>query len=208
MIVAAGHEANRGIEPREVTLPAIPGLDLDATVDRVVGWGGDSGLYRLFLGSGLVAAEQRDAPTARAIAVVAGWRSGVVALRQEAIAQLDTLGRDTAAAALGIPADQLADFRLAQSTSVFGLPGQLGVIARIGGFSGMGGPWIAPPTSAHLAADGVVAIACGDDLWVAHADSFGARLTRVDELPPAAINAAWPTVEVSPLSYLVSVVRP
>jgi hypothetical protein len=204
-MIAAGHEANYGIAPLVVSLPHLPGTDLASTVERVGSWGGDKALYQYFLGRALV--EARDAASARSIAVVAGWRAGVVALRTEALAQLDPLGRDTAAAALGLAPDQLADFRLVQTRSCFGFPQQRGVIARIGGFAGMGGPWIAPPTSAHLAGDGIVAIACGDELWVAHADAFGSRLSRVDALPPAVANPAWPAIEVSPTSYLVSVVQ-
>lgn len=207
-MIVAGHEANAGIEPRVTTLPAVPGLDLEATVERVGGWGGDEALYCYFLGRALVEAPERDAAAARVIAVVAGWRAGVVALRQEALGHLAQLDPETAAAALGMDSGQLAEFTAAQPADPFWAPGQLGVVARIGGFRGVGGPWIAPPTSAHLTADGTVAIACGDDLWVAHADAFGCRLGRVDALPPAAANTAWPVAEVSSMSYLVTLRRP
>ena len=206
MIRRARHSVNDGIVVGDVRLPEIPGIDLAATIERIGDWGGDEGLYSLFLGAALIEASLRDAATVRSLGVIAGWRSGVIGLREEALAHATAGGPAAVAAALGLPMDQLADFLAAQASNRFAWPLAPVLIAEIGGFRGFGGPWVTAPTRCFSAADGLFALQAGTDVWAIHADVFGHRVSRIDALPPELPDARL-DLRVSPDSYLVEVRR-
>ena len=203
-MIVAGHVANVGLAADETALPTIDGVDLAATVDRVSGWGGDPGLYTRFLAAGLSASA--DATDARRIGVIAGWRAGVLALRSEALSSAAAAQPAAVAAALGIAETQVAEFLAAQAVDRFGMPSSSGVVARIGGFRGFGGPWIAPPASPRFVGDGVIEVDCGAEVWQIVADVFCARLEQVEHAS-ASIEVGTATVETSDDSYLVTISR-
>lgn len=204
MIALAAHTANSGLGSLDATLPAIADLDLEATVDRVAGWGANTALYRHFLATGL-AAETPSVASARAIAAVAGWRSGVVDLRDEALMRAVELSAPVASAALGLEAAQLSSFLEGQATDPFAWPTSDALVARIGGFRGCGGVWIAAPTKAAFVAPNAVEVMCNDERWIAVVDVFGARITRAERSSPAATATA--RALVSENSYLVDIAR-
>ena len=203
-MIVAGHVANVGLAVAETVLPTIASVDLAATVDRVSGWGGDSRLYTHFLAAGLSASA--GTPDAKQIGVIAGWRAGVLALRSEALSSAAAAQPAAVAAALGIAESQVAEFLAAQAVDRFALPSSSGVVARIGGFRGFGGPWIAPPTSPRFVGDGVVEVDCGAEVWQIAADVYCARLEPVD-IASATIEVGTATVETSDDSYLVTISR-
>ena len=139
--------------------------------------------------------------------VLAGWRSGVVDLRDEALLRVADVVAEAAEAALGLPAGQLQAFTTAQATDPFAWPTSDQLVAQIGGFSGFGDAWITPPSSARFVSAHAVEVACGDELWLAYVDVFGARLARA----PKAASGLWTTPTVGTLisenSYLVEISR-
>jgi len=204
MIRLPAHRVNDGIVVGDVRLPEVAGVDLAATIERISDWGGDEGLYSLFLGAALV--ETRDAASVRSLGVIAGWRSGVIGLRDDALAHAASGDPAAVAAALGLPADQLAGFLTAQAGDRFAWPGTPMLIAEIGGFRGFGGSWVSAPTRCYSAGDGLFAVQAGTDVWAVHADVFGHRVSRIDTLPPEVSDTRF-ELRVSPDSYLVEVRR-
>lgn len=205
-MIVAGHAVNDALPPLESALPTVEGLDLAATVDRVAGWGGDPALYVHFVSRGLAASDRQDALAARRVGVIAGWRSGALGLRAEALRLAGDGDQAVAAAALGLDESTLSPFVAAQGSNRFAHPQLEGVIARVGGFRGFGGPWIAPPTDLQFVGDGQLDVICGAELWRIAADVFCSRLERVPEISPS-VQAAQVRAEVSPSSYLVTISR-
>jgi hypothetical protein len=203
-MIVAGHVANVGFAVAETVLPTIDGVDLAATVDRVSGWGGDPGLYTRFLAAGL--SVSAGTPDARSLGVIAGWRAGVLALRSAALSSAAAAQPAAVAAALAIAESQVAEFLAEQARDRFALPSSSGVVARVGGFRGFGGPWIAPPTSPRFVGDGVIEVDCGAEVWQIVADVFCARLEQVEHAS-ASIVVGTATVETSADSYLVTISR-
>ncbi|WP_156043847.1 hypothetical protein [Cellulomonas sp. URHE0023] len=179
---------------RSVLLSVIPrlgGLLTDqpgATVDavcaaaRTVARSGDPALFADLLAA--VPPTGADEDGVRAVVLVATWRSGAARYRAAALAAAATLP-DVAARAV---------LRLPDGTDVAGVlrrhaadpwwwpqrPVEPGVVRRIGGFRGFGGPWLARPrvvpggpTGCAVTADG-----CG---WAVVADVHGAAVVRLDE---------------------------
>lgn len=182
-----GFAANDGLDAPPRALPAIPGVDLERTVERVAAWGGSPNRYRHVLGAALDAAERSPAVgIVRATAVLAAWRAGVVRMRTEALRVATDVPAALAEAALTLRPGQLAEFLEAQAVSPFLHPGVGPVIARIGGFRGLGGVWLAPPRSPEPVDIDAFTVHSGDELWLLRVDVFGARLAPVDTAPPSA----------------------
>ncbi|KQM60511.1 hypothetical protein [Agreia sp. Leaf210] len=230
MIRRPGHTVNDTLGRTTASpLPAVEGLDARLASANVASWGGDPELYTRFFGTSLELELERGGSTQQpmtqtvlALAALAAWRSGVLDLRQDALGRLTEAlesGSVTAsvlASALGLQAGELADFVRCQAESPFGWPargsGEV-VVARVGGFRGLGGPWTAPPASAErLSPDGDFLITLADgEVWRLEADIFGTRLSRAEGGPdlvtrpraePAA-SEAWPIrVAVFDTSYL------
>jgi hypothetical protein len=203
-MIVAGHAANAGLALVDTQLPTVDGIDLAATVGRITGWGGDSRVYTRFLAKALSATT--DAQDARRLGVIAGWRAGVLALRAEALSSAAVAPPAAVAAALGIAQSQVAEFVSAQALDRFALPSSSGVVARVGGFRGFGGPWISAPSSPRFVGDGLIEVDCGAEVWLIAADVFCAKLERV-ERASAPIEVGTASVEASPESYLVTISR-
>lgn len=190
----------------------LPDLVLEETVTRVRDWGGNPRRYRLALSRGLDAlGGDADPADVRSLAAVAGWRAGVLDLRDDALARAVGLPAAAAARTLGLAAENLDWFLTAHYEDRFAWPDQKvgDVIARVGGFRGLGGSWIVHPREAAALGDGRFRVICGDESWIIRADVFGASLTPADveqATAPAVTGGAVDAV-VSIASYLVDLVR-
>jgi hypothetical protein len=230
MIRGPGHTVNDGLAPTSEPLPTVRDFDIELSMHNVESWGGDRALYQRFLARGLAADSEEgvtDGPlphTVLGLAALAAWRSGALDLRQDALARLNealgsgSIPRSALAGALGLAAAELDDFALDQGQSPFGWPARADddvVIARIGGFRGLGGPWTAPPLRADAADhEGRFVITLTDgERWQLDADIFGSTLTRIAPDPgddaatdaPDVVRASgsWPArVAVFDTSYL------
>ena len=230
MIRRPGQAVDEGLLPQTTVSPVVPGFDVDQSVRNVESWGGDSALYRHFLSQALAADDDAggtDGPlphTVLTLAALAAWRSGTLDLRQDALTRLDealgsgSVPRQALASAVGLQPSELDDFASAQAESPFGWPARGDgdvVIARVGGFRGLGGAWTAPPmTGEHGDREGRFVITLTDgERWQLDADIFGTSLSRLppDEAPAPATDpagrpeasGAWPTrLAVFDTSYL------
>lgn len=177
MSALGGHAVDVGVAPVDTPLAEVDGVALEPTVARVQRFGGHPGRYRAAVGRGLTAGGRGQL---RALAVVAGWRSGVLGLRAESLDVLSTpeaLDPTVAAAVLGLDPDDLGDVVDAQRADPLAWPGAPDLVARVGGFAGLGGWWLAPPLAALPVGPGRLAVITADDLlWWVEVDVFGARL--------------------------------
>ena len=192
-----GHAVNAGLV---LTTPQLA-ASVSATTSRVVGWGGDGARYEHFVGAGLAAGlAERDA------GAIAGWRAGVLDLRDDALGRVRELG-DDARVALGTDGS-VADFFAAQRLDPFAWPGALDGtdVAAIGGFSGLAGVWLSPPTSAKAVAPTSFAVSTGEVHWLVQADVFGSRVQPLAAAIEIDVEATVRPI-VSPQSYLVRLVR-
>ncbi|MFD4326958.1 hypothetical protein ACFWQC_20135 [Nocardioides sp. NPDC058538] len=207
------------------SLPAVAGLDLDLTAANVARWGGDQGLYAAFLGAGLAAPSAdvhrdtsvNDPGLLQDLAAVAAWRAGVIGLRTDAlraVADLADAGlTDAVGATLGMLGTDVAGFAEGQRTDRFFWPawqnlGRAYLLARIGGFAGLGGPWLAHPGDVIAAGEGRWLVEVGEELWQVDADLFGHSVSLAGE-EPSDDPVDTPRVRVVsvPTSYLLEVVR-
>jgi hypothetical protein len=220
MIRRPGHSVNASAARQPGGLPAVTGLDLDLAVANVARWGGDTGLFGTSLGAGL--ADAPDAPETAAVqdlAAVAAWRAGVIGLRTDALRAasscLDAGLADAVGATLGMPGSDVAGFVEGQRTDRFFWPawqrlGRAYLIARIGGFAGLGGPWLAHPGDVITAGEGRWLVEVGEELWAVDADLFGHSVSLAGDDPADAGDAAGTDgvrVVSVPTSYLLEVVR-
>jgi hypothetical protein len=198
----AEQQVNAGLSFAGATLPSVVGVDLASTAGRIAAWGGDSQIYAWSL------SQVELTPTnARSIATVAGWRAGVVGLRDAALELIPTVAGS--AAALGIRESDLAEFAASQATDPFAWLATQSLVATVGGFRGLGGPWAALPTAAVAVSAGEFRISTGAEQWRLFADVFGARVSPADGVaddpelsPPPAVVAV-----VSADSYFVRLER-
>ena len=165
--------------------------------------------YRHFLGRALAAQPLAGRDDLLTVAALAAWRSGALAFRTDALRRLDLVlaggstPLSTVAAALGLGEGGVAPFARLQRNSRFGWPGLHApgeLLAVIGGFRGLYGPWLAPPVAA-LAGDrpGTFLIRTGRvgaaaEEWQLTADVFGHTLVRLaaDETETVATaEARW-----------------
>ena len=202
-----GHLVNHGLAVTVTPAPPFPAGDLAVATANVATWGGHPALFTHFLTAGLAAAGL-EPQSARKLAAVAGWRSGVLGLRREALAGLPQLPADAAAAVLGFPPGSVAEFCELQQLDPYWWPGRrgFGQVLRAGGFAGLGGPWLAPPVQAGSGGlPGRWVVLAGDRWWQLDADVFGARLLDLDEAPRcgADTDPAGVRISVRPDSYLV-----
>ncbi|MER7608321.1 hypothetical protein [Nocardioides sp. NPDC127503] len=220
MIRRPGHSVNASVAREPVALPAVLGLDLDLAVANVARWGGDTGLFGTSLGAGLAAAPNATETAAvQDLAAVAAWRAGVIGLRTDALRAasscLDAGLADAVGATLGMPGPDVAGFVEGQRTDRFFWPawqhlGRAYLLARIGGFAGLGGPWLAHPGDVIAAGDGRWLVEVGEELWEVDADLFGHSVSLAADDPAGTGDpVGTPGVRVVsvPTSYLLEVVR-
>ncbi|MFZ1983006.1 MAG: hypothetical protein WAU91_01255 [Desulfatitalea sp.] len=134
---------------------------------------------------------------------VVAWRAGMAHLRQGALATAAALSPVLALAAVGGPADAdwpdlLSRLRTdpwcdpSTTTSPDRPAATFGEVARVGGFRGFGGPFIAPPL---VACDGDhFWVRSADECWLLMADCFGHTFHRATlaEFDAAAGSKASP----------------
>lgn len=124
-----------------------------------------------------------DVDELRATVLVATWRAGAVRFRSAALAAAARLPAPLAVAALGLdPGTPPGDVLDAHTTDPWWWPGREqapGVVRRVGGFRGFGGPWLAVPQvssgapwGCHVRADG--------ECWAVLADLHGSAVVRID----------------------------
>ncbi len=199
--IRAGHAVNRD----EGSAAPPPAPALRRTVENVRRFGGDVPRYLRFLAAG-TAYDGADPVT---VAAVAAWRSGVVGIRTDALRRAAVAAGPTAAAvaaALGLaPADVPALLR-AQAADPFGWPSEAdrrigaATLAVLGGFRGLGGPFLAPPVEARPAGPGRFVVRTADgEWWSVDADVCGARWASTDGAPaPETDGAAATRVALDP----------
>lgn len=203
----AGQLVNHGLPVAVGSAPPFAAGDLAVATANVTGWGGQPALFAHFLAAALATAPL-EAQLARRLAAVAGWRSGVLGLRREALAVLPELPAEVAGAVLGFPPDSVAEFCQLQQVDPYWWPGRpgFGQVLRAGGFTGLGGPWLSPPVRAGCSeVPGRWVVLAGDRWWQLDADVFGSRLLDLDDTPwcGAESDAAGVRIGVRPDSYLV-----
>lgn len=127
---------------------------------------------------------------------LAAWRAGLAHAREGALSVACTLPPSLAGTALGLPIastrdrdrmiDRLVADRWADPLLPPDAPRQLRVVAEIGGFRGLGGPFVRPPRVV-MADAGLVAFD-GESAYTVAADRFGAtfRRTHPPEVPTVA----------------------
>ncbi|MET0955214.1 MAG: hypothetical protein ABWY68_04635, partial [Cryobacterium sp.] len=196
------HVVNAGLDLTDEPLPEVAGLDLALSLSRIEALHGAvaGARYRHFLGRALAAQPDGDRDELLTLAALAAWRAGAVAFRTDALRRLDaalatdTVRVPTLAVALGLPDTSVAAFAELQRGSRFGWPGHLagGLLAVVGGFRGLFGPWLTPAVAvlagdrpgtflirtaaSHAGSD--EATGAGDD-WSLTVDVFGHTLTRL-----------------------------
>lgn len=202
-LAARGRWTAGGAERTAVTdlLPRLTGLlrsQPAATVDavcaasRAVARAGDLTLF----GSLLAAVPEAAEPAVvRSAVLVAAWRSGAARFRLAALREATALPAPVAGAALGLPAGTDPAQALARhALDPWWWPGyrsEPGVVRRVGGFRGFGGPWVTTPrvvpggpTGCAVTADGVT--------WAIVADAHGAAVVRLADEQTAPALAATP----------------
>ena len=221
------HVVNAGLELTDEPLPEVPELDLALSLSRIEALHGAAAgaRYRHFLGRALAAQHVGDRDDLLTLAALAAWRAGAVAFRTDALRRLDaalatdTVRIPTLAAALGLPEHSAAAFAELQRGSRFSWPDHVagGLVAVVGGFRGLFGPWLTPAV-AVLAGDRpgtflirtaasrtATAPAGGDsrsgadestgsgDAWLLTVDVFGHTLTRLvpEETGSHPLAARW-----------------
>lgn len=201
MINRPGMLANRTPFP-SAELPDLSSAGLDATVAAasVERAGGARMLFAGALAAGLGAhpAAHDDREGLLGLVAIAAWRSGALALRDDALARLrGATGagrRRGAAAALGIAVDVLDEFLRRQQDDRFWWPERednRGYVLAAGGFRGVGGTWIRPPERGiRLAGDGAFAFLVAAEWWRLDCDVWSARLTPLRDPPTPADDPA------------------
>lgn len=224
MIRRPGHSVNASVRRESVSLPSVAGLDLELAVANVARWGGDPQMFGSFLGAGLAGRRSDSIEVVQDLAAVAAWRAGVIGLRTDALRAvsscLDAGIADAVGATLGMPATDVAGFVEGQRTDRFFWPawqnlGRAYLVARIGGFAGLGGPWLAHPGDVIATGEGQWLVEVGEELWEIDADLFGHSVSPADDPadagdPPGTASTAGTTglrVVSVPTSYLLEVVR-
>ncbi len=199
MMRMPGHRANPLRQPRtEVSeIPAVEGLDLVLAAENVRRQGGDPTRFASALSAGFAEGVPSERTDVFALVSLAGWRAGALTLREDALVRAETIiepaVRSAATRVLDIRSD-LHSFLQKQSTDRYWWPDRAkynGIVCAIGGFAGVGGSWIAPPTEAlPLAEAGAFGIRTDDEWWRADLDVWGVRLVRLSAPPTEDPDAA------------------
>lgn len=133
-------------------------------------------------------APSATADTLAAAGQVAAWRAGMAHYRASALAAADGLPEPLALAALGA-AGSWAEVRAQLAADRWWTPDGVAAPIRIGGFTGLGGPFASPP-ELRAGTDGFV-VRAGGRTGLIVADAFGATLhpasaEEFDRAAPAA----------------------
>ncbi|MGC3955721.1 MAG: hypothetical protein QM804_15970 [Propionicimonas sp.] len=202
---------NARVQPVELPVTQLSSEELEIATANLTSWGGRPALFRHFLAAGLARPTAADP---HQVAAVAGWRSGALNLRFEALRLLPSLPPEAAAATLGLAEAELADFLELQQLDPYWWPGRAdarGAVLRAGGFAGLGGSWLVPPSRAGRGpVTGRWVVFAGDSWWQLDADVFGALLTVLDEEPECGpdTDPSGVRISFSPDSYLIELAVP
>jgi hypothetical protein len=144
-----------------------------------------------------------DTTTVLRVGQVAAWSLGLAHYRASALDVASTLKDDALNAALGVETPLSADDTVQRlQDDRWWRPGRLPsdrpvVAHRIGGFRGFGGPFLSPPRVGTR--DGHIVVCAGREAWTAHADAWGATLTRTQpddvtfaSAPPSSLAGVQP----------------
>lgn len=199
MIKRPGMLANRFVFPaaRPIDLAAA-GLDVEVAAASVERARGSRELFTRALAAGLArdTAAQTDRERALVLVAIAAWRSGALALRDDALARLrrvvDAEQRLGAAAALGVDIVRLDEFVRRQQTDRHWWPERAssnGYVLAAGGFRGVGGAWIRPPDRGIRLADaGAFAFLVAGEWWRLDCDVWCSVLAPLADEPVAAAS--------------------
>ena len=212
------HLVNSELVLTDEPLPATPSVDLALSATRIDDRHGAAAgaRYRHFLGRAVAAAPAAGRDDLLTYAGLAAWRSGALGFRTDALRRLEvalaeqTPALPALAAALGLGEGGVAPFAEMQRASRFGWPGRHApgeLLAVIGGFRGLFGPWLAPPVAVlpgegpgtfliRTQAGGTVAGGMATaEVWLLSVDVFGHTLVRLapdeTETETAAAEARW-----------------
>lgn len=217
------HLVNQRLVLSDEPLPTTTAVDLALSASRIHDRHGAAAgaRYRHFLGRAVAAEPAAGRDDLLTCAALAAWRAGALGFRTDALRRLDlALAAATnpaaLAAALGLGEGGLAPFAELQRASRFGWPGLHApgeLLAVIGGFRGLFGPWLAPPVAVRpgegpgtflirTRAGGTVAGGtAAAEVWLLSVDVFGHTLVRLaadegadgagDPATAAAESARW-----------------
>ena len=214
------HLVNAELVLTDEPLPATPTVDLALSASRIGDRHGAAAgaRYRHFLGRAVALAPSADRDELLTYAGLAAWRSGALGFRADALRRLDlALAADTPAlpalaAALGLGEGGVAPFADLQRASRFGWPGRHTpgeLLAVIGGFRGLFGPWLTPPVAVlpgerpgtYLIRTHAGGESAAED-WLLTVDIFGHTL-----VPLAADDAGDPAAVGDPTASAEAAVR-
>ncbi|GEK20773.1 hypothetical protein [Cellulomonas xylanilytica] len=143
-----------------------------------------------------------DVDHLRATVLVATWRAGAVRYRAAALAAAARLPAPLAVAALGLaPGTDPGPVLDAHTADPWWWPGReqaAGVLRRVGGFRGLGGPWLAVPQVSAGATDAGLGcrVRADGECWAVLADVHGGAVVRLDEPDVEERAAAVPRLAV------------
>lgn len=212
MITMPGRLANAAAMVQE-TAPDLTaaGLDVAAAAETVRRSHGDVALFERVLSAGIEAdaTAGEDRQCALDLVAWAAWRSGVLALRDDALRRLAAVStesqRAAAVAVLRISREHFDEFRTRQAHDRYWWPGRSnanGYVLSVGGFRGFGGAWIRPPERVkRLSEAGAYGILVADEWWRLDSDVWGARLTLLGTEAPASRE---PTVHDDGATIVIS----
>lgn len=135
--------------------------------------------------AGLVASAPAPAAASdvRGALLVAAWRCGLVRYRDAALDAAAALAPDVARPLLALPPDaDVADVLARHRADRWWWPGAAttpGVVARVGGFLPLGGPWVGLPRAVPGGPTGWLALADGRR-WAVVADAHGSAVVALD----------------------------
>jgi hypothetical protein len=141
----------------------------------------------------VISAACDSAPALLDAAQVLAWRSGMAHYRDGALARWRGLPEGAKFATLGLPSDtpdlSVSDLERGLANpwwlpAIDGgeSPEEIRLVARVGGFQGVDGPFIRPPQVA--CSNGLLLAFDREGCWSIHADSFGATLKHAGTCQP------------------------
>ncbi len=141
-------------------------------------------------------------------ALVVAWRCGLPQYRESALERWRGLPSPIRSVALGLSADDqlpLTDVEAALrdpwwTPKTAAAAPDLQIVARVGGFSGLDGPFIRPPRVAS--AEGALFAFDRASCWKVHADGFGALLTGAVDGVPAGRDQATDSFTIDRLGVV------
>jgi hypothetical protein len=189
------HAVNDGLTVLDEDLPTVAAVDLALSLTRIetLHGPGTAARYRHFVGRAVAAQPDASRDELLTLAALAAWRAGAIGFRTDALRRLELAlavpdRMPGLAGALGLPPAKVADLAHRQRLSRFGWPGQEpgDLVAVLGGFRGLFGPWLAAPMAVlpgERPGSFVIRTArAGEpgDEWLVSIDVFGHTIVRID----------------------------